>query len=98
MHSLGKTLLAFALLHSILQCQICLLPQVFLDLILLHSERSYPMPEVRDGGREEQPHVQGAVAARAQEGREELLHVQGQEERPVRRYPSFKVRETQVRR
>ena len=31
------------------------------------------------GGREEQPHVQGVVAARAQEGREELLHVQGQE-------------------
>ena len=27
-----------------------------------------------------QPHVQGAVAARAQEGLEELLHVQGQEE------------------
>ena len=35
------------------------------------------MPEVRDGGREEQPHVQGAVAARAQEGLEELFHVQG---------------------
>ena len=33
------------------------------------------------GGREEQPHVQGAVAARVQEGREELLHVQGQEGR-----------------
>ena len=31
--SLGKTLLAFALLHSILQGQICLLLQVFLDLI-----------------------------------------------------------------
>ena len=30
-HSLGKTLLAFALLHSILQGQICLLLQVFLD-------------------------------------------------------------------
>ena len=28
---------------------------------------------------EEPPHVQGAVAARAKEGREELLHVQGQE-------------------
>ena len=34
------------------------------------AERSYPMPKVRGGGREEQPHVQGAVAARAQEGRE----------------------------
>ena len=30
MRSLGKTLLAFALLHSILQGQICLLLQVFL--------------------------------------------------------------------
>ena len=28
------------------------------------------------------PHVQEAVAVRVQEGREELLHVQGQEERP----------------
>ena len=36
-HSLGKTLLAFALLHSIFQLQICLLPQVFLDFLLLHS-------------------------------------------------------------
>ena len=26
-----------------------------------------------------QPHVQGAVAAWAQEGREELLHIEGQE-------------------
>ena len=30
-------------------------------------------------GPEEQPHLQGAAAARAQEGQEELLHVQGQE-------------------
>ena len=41
--------------------------------------RSYPTPEVRGGSREEQPHVQGAVAARAQEGREELVHIHGQE-------------------
>ena len=60
--------------------------------------------------------MQGVVAARAQEGREELLHVQGQEgwreEIPlvqgkeqwlrfagaaVKRYPTPKVRETQVR-
>ena len=27
-----------------------------------------PTPEVRDGDWEEQPHIQGAVAARAQEG------------------------------
>ena len=29
--------------------------------------------------REEKPHIQGAVAARTQEGLEELLHIQGQE-------------------
>ena len=46
------------------------------------AETSYPTPEVRGGGREEQPHVQGAAAARAQEGGKELLHVQGQEGRP----------------
>ena len=43
--------------------------------------RSYPMLEARGGGREDQPHVQGAVAARAQEGLEELSHVEGQEGR-----------------
>ena len=36
MHFLGKTLLAFALVNSIFQGQICLLPQVFLDFLLLH--------------------------------------------------------------
>ena len=36
MRSLGKTLLAFALLHSVLQGQICLLLLVFLDFLLLH--------------------------------------------------------------
>ena len=45
------------------------------------ARRTYPTPEGRGGGREEQPHVQGAVAARAQEGLEEPLHVQGQEGR-----------------
>ena len=33
-YSLGKTLLAFALLHSVLQGQTCLLLQVFLDFLL----------------------------------------------------------------
>ena len=33
-HSLGKTLLAFALLHFVLQVQICLLLRVFLDFLL----------------------------------------------------------------
>ena len=46
------------------------------------AERSYPTSEARDGGQKELPHVQGAVAVQAQEGREELLHVQGQEGQP----------------
>ena len=37
------------------------------------------LSETRGGGREEQPHIQGAVAVWGQEGLEELLHVQGQE-------------------
>ena len=46
------------------------------------DEKSYHRLEVRGGGREEQPHVQAAAAAQAQEDQEELLHVQGQEGRP----------------
>ena len=34
---LGQTLLAFVLLNLVLQCQTCLLLQIFLYLILLHS-------------------------------------------------------------
>ena len=37
MWCLGKTLLAFALLHFAHQSQICLLLQVSLDFLLLHS-------------------------------------------------------------
>ena len=40
-----------------------------------------PKPEAKGSGREEQLHVQGAVAAWAQEGLEELSHVEGQEGR-----------------
>ena len=43
------------------------------------AERSYPTSEVRGGGREELPHVQGAVAAQVQEGLDELSHVEDQE-------------------
>ena len=46
------------------------------------AERSYHTAEVKGGDREEQPHVQGAAAALAKEGQEELLHFQGQEGRP----------------
>ena len=76
--------------------------------------RSNPTPEARGSGREDQPH---ALAAPAQEGREEPLHVkvrrgrdeeipliQGKEQwlrfarAAVKRYPTFKIRKTQVRR
>ena len=43
--------------------------------------RSYPASEARGGGWEEQPYVQGAMAARVQEGLEELSHIEGQEGR-----------------
>ena len=43
------------------------------------ARRSNPTPEFRGGGQEDQPHVQGAMAARAQEGLQELSHVEGQE-------------------
>ena len=43
--------------------------------------RSNPAPEARGSGREEQPNVQGAVAAWVQEGLEELSQVEGQEGR-----------------
>ena len=43
--------------------------------------KRYPTPEARGGGREDQPHIQGAVAVRAQEGLEELSHIEGQEGR-----------------
>ena len=49
--------------------------------------RNYPLPEARGRGREELPHVQGAVAAWGQEGLEELFHVKvrrgGGEELPL---------------
>ena len=43
------------------------------------ARRSNPMPEARGSSWEDQPHVQEALAARAQEGLEELSHVEGQE-------------------
>ena len=43
--------------------------------------RSDRTTEARGSGREDQPHIQGAVAARAQEGLEELFHIEGQEGR-----------------
>ena len=54
-------------------------------LPMVRAERGpEKLPLARGQGqrREEQPRLQGAVAAHGQEGREELLHVQGQEGRP----------------
>ena len=45
----------------------------------LAAGKSYPTLEARGSGWEEQPYVQGEVAARAQEGLEALSHVEGQE-------------------
>ena len=49
------------------------------------AERSYPKSEVRDGVREEQPHVQG---------KEQQLCFAGP---AMKRYPMSKVRDIQVR-
>ena len=40
------------------------------------AKRSHPASEARGGDREEQPHIQGAVAAQAQEGLAELSHIE----------------------
>ena len=45
------------------------------------SQEELPHVRGRGGSREEQPHIQGTVAAWAQEGLEELFHVEGQEGR-----------------
>ena len=69
--------------------------------------RSHPEPEARHGSWEEPPHVQGAVAAWAQGvrkgGGEEIPLIQSKEQwlcfagSAVKRYPTPKARETQVR-
>ena len=45
------------------------------------GQEEQPTPEARAGGQEDQPHVQGAMAARAQQGLEELSHVEGHQGR-----------------
>ena len=50
------------------------------------DERNHPMSEVRGGGQEEQPHVQG---------KEQWLCLAGA---AMKRYPTSKVRENEVRR
>ena len=37
------------------------------------------MTKARGGGREDQPHIQGAMAVRGKEGLEDLSHIEGQE-------------------
>ena len=46
----------------------------------LAAERSHPVSEARGGSQLEPPHIQGVVAAWAQEGLGDLSHVEGQEE------------------
>ena len=41
--------------------------------------RRNPTPKARSGSSEEQPHIQGVVAVRAQEGLEDPSHVEGQQ-------------------
>ena len=43
--------------------------------------RTNPTPKARGGGQEDQPHIQGAMTVQAQEGLEELSHVESQEGR-----------------
>ena len=43
------------------------------------GQEEQPTPEAMGGGWEDQPHVQGALAAPAQEDLEELSHIEGQE-------------------
>ena len=45
------------------------------------AKRSYASPKVWGGGPEEQPQVQEMAAAWAQESRNKVFHVQGQEGR-----------------
>ena len=44
-----------------------------------NGQEELPKSKVRAGSQEDQPHVQGAMAAGAQKGLEELFHVEGQE-------------------
>ena len=44
-----------------------------------NRQEELPKSKVRGGGREERPHIQGLVSVWAQEGVEELFHIQGQE-------------------
>ena len=75
------------------------------------AERSYRMPEVRGSGREELPHVQGEWLCRHRRAKRSYSTfkvrrgnlVQGKEQQlrfagaAMKRYPTSKVRETQVR-
>ena len=45
------------------------------------AKMNYPTSKVKGDGREDQSHIQGAVAVQAQDGLEELSHVEGQEGR-----------------
>ena len=62
-------------------CHLYLMSSASVRSIPFLAERSYPTSEVRGSDQAEQPHFQGVVAAQAQEGLEELSHLEGQERR-----------------
>ena len=87
--SLGKTLLAFALLHSLLQGQIRLSLQVFLDFLLLRRSVPASMDHTEAWLWGAIPRPRSVVVTKSSRlrqrrsgGWEELLHVQGQAGRP----------------
>ena len=63
---------AWSSIEITLPTKVCLVKAMAFPLVMFQepgaAERSYPTSEVRGGSREEQPHLQGAVAAWAQEG------------------------------
>ena len=71
----------FHTVHGVLKARILKWFAILFSSGSQATGRSYPTPEARGSGREDQPHIQEVVAARAQEGLEELSHVEGQEGR-----------------
>ena len=76
--SLFESLCFTCVLHWLLLCENVLYCLSVNRLLGWRPGGATPRPHARGGGREDQPHVQGTVAARAQEGLEELSHVEDQ--------------------
>ena len=96
--SLGKTLLAFSLLHSILHGQISLLLQMFLDLLLFLAERSNPTSTEWWLRRCRSAERSYSIFKVRRPGREEIPLVQGKEQQlrfvgaAIKRYRTSKKR------